>query len=72
MHEVNTPAFSTAKIIGHLDKLTPNGGAFVACGSDVAGMILAGGGRYGSHCNVRISVIFPGIFGLASDVFNLN
>jgi hypothetical protein len=35
--------FSTAEIIGHLDKLTPKGGSFAACGSDVAGMILAGG-----------------------------
>jgi hypothetical protein len=72
MSETNTSAFSTAEIIGHLDKLTPKGGSFVACGSDVPGMILAGGGRYGSHCNVRISVTVPEIFGLTLDMFSLN
>jgi hypothetical protein len=72
MYEAHTSAFSAAEIIGHLDKLTPKGGSFVACGSDVTGTILAGGGRCGSHCNVRISVTLPEIFGLASDIFNLN
>jgi hypothetical protein len=72
MSDTNTSALSTAEIIGHLDKLTPKGGSFVTCGSDVPGMILAAGGRYGSHCNVRISVTVPEIFGLASDMFNLN
>jgi hypothetical protein len=65
VYEGNASAFFTAEIIGHVDNLTPKGDSFVAFRSDVAGMILAGGGRCSSHCNVRISVTLPEIFGFA-------